>query len=76
MKTSEVVLIAAGAAVVGAVLGAALGASVTLLTAPKSGKETREDLKNFLREKNPFLKEHQLDALAEKVSEEIKNACN
>lgn len=30
----------------GAVLGAAAGAIAALLTAPKSGKETREDIKN------------------------------
>lgn len=30
----------------GAILGAAVGAAAALLTAPKSGKETREDIKN------------------------------
>lgn len=36
----------AGKFALGAVLGAAVGAAVGLLTAPKSGKETREDIKN------------------------------
>jgi|GEM_PF-81980 len=31
---------------VGALIGAAVGAVAALLTAPKSGKETREDIKN------------------------------
>ncbi|HSX28648.1 MAG TPA: YtxH domain-containing protein [Candidatus Saccharimonadales bacterium] len=35
-----------GKFVLGAALGAAVGAITALLTAPKSGKETREDLKN------------------------------
>ncbi len=30
----------------GAVIGAAVGVAAGLLTAPKSGKETREDIKN------------------------------
>ena len=51
--------------------GVAVGAAVGLLLAPKSGKETRDDIKSYLRSKCPFMKESKLDALVEKIRAEI-----
>ena len=66
MKALNVVLAVAG--------GVAVGAAVGLLLAPKSGKETRDDIKSFLRSKCPFMKEKRLDALVEKIREELDEA--
>ena len=66
MKTLNVALAVAG--------GVALGAAVGLLLAPKSGKETRDDIKAFLRSKCPFMKESRLDQLVDKIRTELDEA--
>lgn len=66
MKALNVALAVAG--------GVALGAAVGLLLAPKSGKETRDDIKSFLRSKCPFMKESRLNALVDKIREELDEA--
>lgn len=66
MKTLNVALAVAG--------GVALGAAVGMLLAPKSGKETRDDIKSFLRKKCPFMKESRLDQLVDKIRAELDEA--
>lgn len=66
MKTLNVILAVAG--------GVALGTVAGLLLAPKSGKETRDDIKAFVRSKCPFMKESRLNALVDKIRAELDEA--
>ena len=66
MKAYHVALAALG--------GALVGAAAALLTAPQSGEKTRKDVRNFLKEHCPGMKEHRLSNLAEKIAEEIREA--
>lgn len=66
MKAYHVALAAIG--------GALVGAAAALLTAPQSGDKTRSDVRNFLKEHCPGMKEHRLANLAEKIAEEIREA--
>ena len=65
----------AGKFVAGVAVGAAVGAGLGVLFAPKSGKETREDLKNAfddLVEKAKGIKAEDVKAAIEKKVQEIK----
>ena len=66
MKTLNVALAVAG--------GVALGTAIGMLLAPKSGKETREDIKSYLRSKCPLMKESRLDQLVDKIRAELDEA--
>lgn len=66
MKAYHVILAAVG--------GALVGAAAALLTAPKSGTETRETVRDFLRSHCPGMKERHLNSLAEKIVDEIREA--
>ena len=65
-----------GKFVLGAVLGAAAGVGAGLLTAPKSGKETRTDLKKKAHElkQDAATKGDELRAKGEKVYYEARDA--
>lgn len=66
MKPLHIVLAALGGAVVGA-------AAATLL-APQKGSKTREDIVKFFKSHCPVMKDKKLQELADKISEEIKEA--
>ena len=66
MKTLNLTLAIAG--------GVAVGAAIGLLLAPQSGKETRSDIKAYLRSKCPLMKESRLNALVDKIRAELDEA--
>ena len=66
MKALNLILAVAG--------GVAVGATLGLLLAPKSGKETREDIKEYIRKKCPAIKDKRLNALVDKIREELDEA--
>ena len=53
----------------GIVIGAALGVAF----APKSGAETRDDIRDFVRKKLPGIKKDKLDLLVEEIAAEINS---
>lgn len=53
----------------GIVIGAALGVAF----APKSGAETREDIRDYILKKLPGIKKDKLDLLVEEIASEIKS---
>ena len=63
MKVLNLVLAATG--------GALVGAAAALLLAPKSGAETREDIRRFVRKSCPCLKDKKINELAERIQAEI-----
>lgn len=56
------------------IAGAAVGAAAGMLCAPKKGRDTRKDIMDFIKEKFPTLKKNKLEALADRIAEEIKEA--
>ncbi len=66
MKALNVFLAVAG--------GVAVGAALGVLFAPRSGKESRDALVDYLKAKCPGMKEARLNALADKIREEIEEA--
>lgn len=66
MKALNVALLVAG--------GVAVGTLVGILVAPKSGKQTRSDIKAFIRSKCPLMKEDRLNNLVDKIRAELDEA--
>lgn len=66
MKNFNIIL-----AVIG---GAIAGATVGLLLAPNKGVDTREQIKDFIKEKCPMIKNKKLNELADRIAEEIEEA--
>lgn len=56
------------------IAGAAVGAAAGMLCAPKKGRDTRQDIIDFIKEKCPAIKKNKLEALADRIAEEIKGA--
>ena len=50
----------------------AIGAAVGMLLAPRRGRETRENIKDFLRSHYPGMKTRRLEALADQIAREVK----
>ena len=53
--------------------GAVLGAATALLLAPKSGAETRQQIKDIVREKGIKLNKEELDALCSRVIGKVRD---
>lgn len=51
---------------------ASIGAAVGMLLAPRRGRETRENIKDFLRSHYPGMKTRRLEALADQIAREVK----
>ena len=66
MKTLNVALAVLG--------GVAVGAARGMLLAPKSGKETRENIRDFIKSKCPAMKQSRLEALVDRIQEDLEEA--
>ena len=66
MKALHVILAVAGAAVAGAAAG--------ILLAPRKGEETRENIVDFVKSPYPGVKQNRLEALADQIAREVKEA--
>ena len=53
----------------GIIIGAALGVAF----APKSGAETRDDIRDYVRKRLPGIKKDKLDLLVEEIASEINS---
>ncbi len=54
--------------------GAVVGAAAAILLAPQKGRDTREAIVDFVKSHCPKMKESKLQQLADKISDEIKEA--
>ena len=54
--------------------GAAIGAAVGILFAPEKGADTRQRMKDILREKGIKLNRSEMDELVDKIAAEVKDA--
>lgn len=66
MKAVHVALAAFG--------GALVGAATALLLAPEKGVDARRHLKEFIKEKCPFVKESDVDEIADRLEDAIEEA--
>ena len=56
--------------------GAAIGAALGILFAPEKGEDTRQKIKDILREKGIKLNRSEMDELVDKIAAEVKDAVN
>lgn len=54
--------------------GAAIGAALGILFAPEKGEDTRQKIKEILREKGIKLNRSEMDELVDKIAAEVKDA--
>ena len=54
--------------------GAAIGAALGILFAPEKGEDTRQKIKDILREKGIHLNRSEMDELVDKIAAEVKDA--
>ena len=50
----------------------AAGAAAGILLAPRRGKETRDNIKDFLRSHYPGMRTRRLEALADQMAREVR----
>ena len=54
--------------------GAAIGAALGILFAPEKGEDTRQKIKDILRDKGIKLNRSEMDELVDKIAAEVKDA--
>ena len=54
--------------------GAAIGAACGILFAPEKGENTRQKIKDILREKGIKLNRSEMDVLVDQIAAEVKDA--
>ena len=54
--------------------GATIGAALGILFAPEKGEDTRQKIKDILREKGIKLNRSEMDELVDKIAAEVKDA--
>mgnify|MGYP001634715037 CR=1 FL=1 len=64
MKGFNLVLAAAG--------GAIVGAAIALLYAPQKGEKTRRDVVDFVKSHCPYIKESEVEKIADAIEDKIE----
>lgn len=58
---------------IAAIGGALVGAAAALLLAPEKGEKTRANIREFIKDKCPFVHESEVDAIADQIEEVIES---